>query len=97
MLFLAAALALLIGLSLGLLGGGGSILTLPILVYVLDAEPAQAIASSLLVVAGQDRQHLPGAHAMAEAASARRSSDRTGLRERALAGFVFSDRDAWRR
>jgi len=51
MLIVAAALALLIGLSLGLLGGGGSLLTLPMLVYVLDVEPGQAIASSLLVVA----------------------------------------------
>ena len=47
---LAAILSFLIGLSLGLLGGGGSILTLPILVYVLDVEPRTAIAMSLLVV-----------------------------------------------
>lgn len=50
MLFLAAGLALVIGLSLGLLGGGGSILTLPVLVYVLHVDAKQAIASSLLVV-----------------------------------------------
>lgn len=50
MLYLAAALALVIGLTLGLLGGGGSILTLPVLVYVLHVDPKQAIASSLLVV-----------------------------------------------
>lgn len=50
MLVLAGALALLIGVSLGLLGGGGSILTLPVLVYVLDTEPKQAIVSSLVVV-----------------------------------------------
>jgi uncharacterized protein len=50
MLFLAAALALLVGLSLGLLGGGGSILTVPILRYVLGIEGHQAIALSLLVV-----------------------------------------------
>ena len=49
-LLLAAALALFIGLSLGLLGGGGSILTLPILVYVLGVAPRTAIASSLFVV-----------------------------------------------
>ena len=47
---LAAILSFLLGLSLGLLGGGGSILTLPILVYVLDVEPRTAIAMSLLVV-----------------------------------------------
>lgn len=50
MLIAAAALALLIGLSLGLLGGGGSILTVPMLVYVVGLEPKQAIATSLLVV-----------------------------------------------
>jgi hypothetical protein len=50
MLFVAAALALLVGLSLGLLGGGGSILTMPILRYVLGMEAHQAIALSLLVV-----------------------------------------------
>jgi uncharacterized membrane protein YfcA len=50
MLALAAALSLLIGLSLGLLGGGGSILTTPILVYVVKLGPKEAITSSLLVV-----------------------------------------------
>jgi uncharacterized protein len=50
MLVLAALLSLLIGVSLGLLGGGGSILTLPILVYVLHVEPKAAIAMSLVVV-----------------------------------------------
>ena len=49
-LILAGALAILIGLSLGMLGGGGSILTLPILVYVLGVDPKTAIASSLFVV-----------------------------------------------
>lgn len=43
-------LALIVGLSLGLLGGGGSILTVPIFVYVLGYEPAQAIAASLPVI-----------------------------------------------
>jgi uncharacterized membrane protein YfcA len=47
---LAVALAVLIGASLGLLGGGGSILTVPILVYVLRMEAHEAIATSLLVV-----------------------------------------------
>lgn len=50
MLFLAIALALLVGLSLGLLGGGGSILTVPILRYVLGMDAHEAIALSLLVV-----------------------------------------------
>lgn len=45
-------LAALIGLSLGLLGGGGSILTVPIFVYVLGFDPKLAIAMSLPVVGG---------------------------------------------
>jgi len=47
---LAILLALLIGISLGLLGGGGSILTVPILVYVLKIDPKTAIALSLAIV-----------------------------------------------
>lgn len=43
-------LALLTGLSLGLLGGGGSILAVPILVYGAGYGPRDAIASSLVVV-----------------------------------------------
>ena len=50
MSLLGFALALVIGLSLGLLGGGGSILTVPILVYVLGFEPKQAIALGLAIV-----------------------------------------------
>lgn len=49
-MFLAMALSTLVGLSLGLLGGGGSILTVPILVYVVGLEAKAAIASSLLIV-----------------------------------------------
>lgn len=44
------ALAALIGLTLGLLGAGGSILTVPIFVYVLGFEAKPAIAMSLAVV-----------------------------------------------
>ncbi len=43
-------LALLVGLALGILGGGGSILTVPIFVYLLDFDPKTAIAMSLGVV-----------------------------------------------
>jgi uncharacterized membrane protein YfcA len=51
MTFVAAlALSLAIGVSLGLLGGGGSILTVPILVYVIGLDAKPAIATSLLVV-----------------------------------------------
>jgi uncharacterized membrane protein YfcA len=48
----AAALVpgVLIGAALGLLGGGGSVLTVPIFVYVLGFEPKAAIAMSLAVV-----------------------------------------------
>ncbi len=44
------SLAALIGISLGLLGGGGSILTVPILVYVLGFSAKQSIAMGLGVV-----------------------------------------------
>lgn len=50
MQLLGLALAALIGLSLGLLGGGGSILTVPIFVYVLGFAAKPAIAMSLPVV-----------------------------------------------
>jgi len=50
MLVLAAALSVVMGVVLGLLGGGGSILTVPILLYVAGLPPKQAIATSLLVV-----------------------------------------------
>lgn len=49
-MLVALLLAFGIGAALGLLGGGGSVLTLPMLVYVLGLRPEQAIASSLLVV-----------------------------------------------
>ena len=39
-----------IGLVLGVLGGGGSILTVPVFVYLLDFDPKPAIAMSLAVV-----------------------------------------------
>jgi uncharacterized membrane protein YfcA/glyoxylase-like metal-dependent hydrolase (beta-lactamase superfamily II)/rhodanese-related sulfurtransferase len=47
---LAVALALLVGISLGLLGGGGSILAVPMLVYVAGLPAQQAVATSLFVV-----------------------------------------------
>ncbi len=42
--------SVLIGLSLGLIGGGGSILTLPVLVYLFSVSPTIAISYSLFVV-----------------------------------------------
>lgn len=44
------AAAIIIGVSLGLIGGGGSILTVPVLVYILDVDPVLATAYSLFVV-----------------------------------------------
>ncbi len=49
-LALTVGLAVVIGISLGLLGGGGSILAVPLLVYVADLPAKEAIATSLLVV-----------------------------------------------
>jgi uncharacterized protein len=42
--------SVLIGLSLGLIGGGGSILTVPVLVYLFAVSPTMAISYSLFVV-----------------------------------------------
>ncbi len=50
MILLAYFAALVMGGTLGLLGGGGSILTVPILVYLLGIPPTQATGWSLLVV-----------------------------------------------
>jgi uncharacterized protein len=50
MIALTIALAVLVGVTLGLLGGGGSILTVPLLAYVAGMDAKQAIATSLLVV-----------------------------------------------
>ena len=43
-------LAVIIGISLGLIGGGGSILTVPVLVYVAGISPTLATAYSLFIV-----------------------------------------------
>lgn len=50
MLLLGFVGALLMGLVLGLIGGGGSILTVPIMVYFLDVNPILATAYSLFIV-----------------------------------------------
>ena len=44
--------SLIIGISLGLIGGGGSILTVPVLVYLFGVEPILATAYSLFIVGG---------------------------------------------
>jgi uncharacterized protein len=66
-------LSLLIGVTLGLLGGGGSILTVPILVYVAGQDAKTAIATSLLVVG------VTSAAAVVSHARAGRVRWRTGL------------------
>ena len=43
-------LAILIGVILGFIGGGGSILAVPVLVYVLGVRPVEATAYSLFIV-----------------------------------------------
>ena len=42
--------SVVIGISLGLIGGGGSILTVPVLVYLFGVEPVLATAYSLFIV-----------------------------------------------
>jgi hypothetical protein len=58
-------LSVVMGFTLGLLGGGGSILTVPILVYVFGIDPVLGTAYSLFVVgvtalAGSFRKHIEG-------------------------------------
>ncbi|MBB0969649.1 sulfite exporter TauE/SafE family protein, partial [Dietzia aerolata] len=50
MLIVVVGLSVVVGVSLGLLGGGGSILVVPLLTYLGGMEPREAIASSLFVV-----------------------------------------------
>ena len=42
--------AAIVGVSLGLIGSGGSILTVPILVYIMGVNPVLATAYSLFIV-----------------------------------------------
>ena len=65
MLGLAAiAFGVLIGLSLGALGGGGSILTVPVLVYVVG-EPARSATTESLVIVGVTALAATVSHARA--------------------------------
>jgi uncharacterized protein len=48
--FFGYAASLVIGISLGLIGGGGSILTVPVLVYLFRVNPVMATAYSLFIV-----------------------------------------------
>jgi uncharacterized protein len=49
-LILALLAGALVGLALGALGAGGSILTVPALIYLLDFSPAEATTASLIIV-----------------------------------------------
>jgi len=49
-MMLAMGLAVVIGLSLGLLGGGGTILAVPLLTYVAGMPPKEAIAASMFII-----------------------------------------------
>jgi uncharacterized membrane protein YfcA len=50
MIVLGYFLSILIGVSLGLMGGGGSILTVPLLVYFFHIDPILAASYSLIIV-----------------------------------------------
>ena len=69
----ALALGVLIGLTIGALGGGGSILTVPVLVYVLSLPAKEATTASLVIVG------ITAATAAAGYARAGRTRWRTGL------------------
>ena len=61
-LVLALVAGVLIGLALGALGGGGSILAVPVLVYLLGQSGAQATTGSLVVVAATSLVAAIAAH-----------------------------------
>lgn len=70
----AAVLAgLVVGGLLAALGGGGSILTVPVLVYLLGQDPHEAAAGSLLVVSAAALAGL-GAHVRGGRVDARRGT-----------------------
>ncbi|MEU8761489.1 sulfite exporter TauE/SafE family protein [Streptomyces sp. NPDC048659] len=73
MTVLVLAGALLVGVTLGVLGGGGSILTVPLLVYLAGQGTKEAIATSLFVVG------VTSLAALVPHARARRVRWRTGL------------------
>jgi hypothetical protein len=83
---LALGFALLIGASLALFGAGGSIVTMPVLVYVLGLDPHRAAGTSLVIV---------GVVALAGAlAQWRAASIRTGV-VFGLAGMLGALPGAW--
>ncbi|ROQ26639.1 hypothetical protein EDD98_6285 [Streptomyces sp. PanSC19] len=78
---LVVAASLLVGLSLGVLGGGGSILTVPILIHLAGQDAKEAITTSLFVVG------VTSLAALLPHARARRVHWRTGL---LLGGFSMA-------
>lgn len=58
-IFLASPLGFLIGVSLGAVGGGGSILAVPALVYAAGLTPKEATTASLILVGGIAVAGLP--------------------------------------
>jgi uncharacterized membrane protein YfcA len=50
MIWLSIFLMLIVGVTLGILGSGGSILTLPILIYIAHIEPVTATSYTLFIV-----------------------------------------------
>jgi uncharacterized protein len=77
---LAYILAAVIGISLGLIGAGGSILTVPVLVYLAGVDPVLATAYSLFVV---------GSTALVGGFRTHFESSST-LRRRSLSGYLRS-------
>jgi uncharacterized membrane protein YfcA len=82
------ALAVVVGVALGLLGGGGSILMVPLLVYVAGLDAQEAIAASLVVVG------VTAAVSVVGHARAGRVRWRTGLLF-GLAGMVGAFGGGW--
>ena len=83
--------AMLMGLSLGLIGGGGSILTVPILVYLFSVDAVLATAYSLFIVGltsliGIVQPHALGQHPLAHGPGVRRPEHPGGVRHAGLAG-----------
>lgn len=66
MIWLALPLGMAVGLALGGLGGGGSVLAVPALVYVLGETPTQATTASLIIVTATSTaaavDHARGGH-----------------------------------
>ena len=75
---LAILLGLAIGVVVGAVGGGGAILALPVLVYVLDEPVGPASTASLVVVAvgGGDRRRARSRATAACAGGSRSRSPR---------------------